>query len=96
MVGKRLVKQRSKISVAGEEYDSVVNDLVQKCEFAKKIGDKKIKKAVLNIIKNWKEFFQVEKKEIKKIKKDEQKESVLKFIDKQIKFFDSLAKKVRK
>jgi len=50
----------------------------------------------LDIIKNWKGFFQMEKKSIKKMKEDKQKEKVLKFIDEQIKFFDSLAKKVKK
>jgi len=38
----------------------------------------------------------MEKKSIKKMKEDKQKEKVLKFIDEQIKFFDSLAKKVKK
>jgi len=96
MISKKITKKRSKISIAGKEYKSAIKDLIDKCEFAKKTGNKKIKKAVLDIIKNWKGFFQIEKKSIKKMKEDKQKEKVLKFIDEQIKFFDSLAKKVRK
>lgn len=89
-------KRKTRSFSAGKEFDLAMKDLIQKCDFAKKIGNNKIKKAVLNIIKNWKIFFQAEKNSIKKIKDYKEKEKVLGFIDKQIKFFDSLAKKVRK
>lgn len=98
MANKKAARKESKLSsIAGKEYESVVKDLAEKCELARQTDNRKIKEAVLNIIRNWKRFFQIEKESIKKMKGGSKgKEKVLKFIDEQIKYLDSLSKKVRK
>ena len=97
MANKKVARKKDKLSsIAGKEYESVVKDLAEKCELAKQTDNRKIKEAVLDIIRNWKRFFQIEKESIKKMKGNKGKDRILKFIDEQIKYLDSLSKKVRK
>lgn len=94
-VNPGLLAQRSELLVTERTYDLAMTDLLHKCKLAKDSENKEIRDSVLGIIKGWKGFFQAEKNLIKNMRKDEQKETVLSFIDDQIKFFDVLVRELK-
>ncbi|RLJ01686.1 MAG: hypothetical protein DRP10_03475 [Candidatus Aenigmatarchaeota archaeon] len=96
LANPNLLAQRNALLVTERAYDLAMTDLLHKCKLAKDSGNKEIRDSVLGIINGWKRFFQAEKKLINKMKKDEQKESVLSFIEDQIKFLDVLVKEMKR
>jgi len=82
----------SKMAIAEQHYDTLINALIEKCDSAKKTKDWRLIKQLQGIINGWIDYFEAQKEYIQEAfdSKDPTKNGVLLFIDDQIKFLKVL------
>jgi|GEM_PF-1894190 len=82
----------SKMAIAEQHYDTLINSLIEKCDSAKKSKDWRLIKQLQGIINGWIGYFEAQKEYIQEAfdNKDTTKKGVLLFIDDQIKFMKVL------